>query len=136
MERTDIRKVEALPERVDVATIDVSFISLGLVLPAARSLVDPSAEVLCLVKPQFEVGRGQVGRGGVVRDANLHRAVLDKVCGYLTAHGWSVLNAVMSPVPGASGNREFWLLARPEAQRADAIGLDEVLRRTGLPQGG
>ena len=77
IERTNVRHLEQLPEQVDLVTIDVSFIGLSLVLPAARNLLNDSGRIVALVKPQFEVGRGEVGRGGVVRDAGAHRRVLE-----------------------------------------------------------
>ncbi len=99
---------DALPFRPSLVTVDVSFISLRLVLPAVRAcLADGPSDVVALVKPQFEVGRGQVGRGGVVRDPALHREVLTRLAADLEAARWSVLGIVASPLLGAEGNREF-----------------------------
>jgi 23S rRNA (cytidine1920-2'-O)/16S rRNA (cytidine1409-2'-O)-methyltransferase len=107
MERTNLRQLAALPEPIDLATLDLSFISLRLVLEAVRQLLQPAGEVVALVKPQFEAGRGQVGRGGVVRDPAIHRAVLDEVLGWAQAHGFGVRGLTASPLRGPAGNVEF-----------------------------
>ncbi len=109
LERTNIRHLEPsrLPARPDLATVDVSFISLDLVLPAVLRLLDPPREVVALVKPQFEVGKGQVGKRGVVRDPALHEAVLRKVAAVASALGLRVSGLAASPLLGPMGNREF-----------------------------
>jgi len=109
LERTNIRHLgrEGLTPGPDLATIDVSFISLALVLPAVAGLLDPPGEVVALVKPQFEVGKGQVGKGGVVRDAAKHRAVLLRVGEAARAAGFEPRGAIPSPILGPKGNREF-----------------------------
>ncbi len=109
LERTNIRHLDRsrLPGRPDLATIDVSFISLALVLPAVLPLLDPPREVVALVKPQFEVGKGQVGKRGVVRDPTLHRAVLLKVAEVASGLGQTVSGLTASPLVGPMGNREF-----------------------------
>lgn len=111
MDRTNIRRLEQLPDAPDLATIDVAFISLDLVLPAVQRLLSPHGQVICLVKPQFEVGRGQVGKGGVVRDPHAHASVLRRVLGNAGLHGWVVRGLIASPINGPAGNREFlaWL---------------------------
>ncbi|HRA19644.1 MAG TPA: TlyA family rRNA (cytidine-2'-O)-methyltransferase, partial [Anaerolineae bacterium] len=93
----------------ELAVIDVSFISLTQVLPAVRNLLAPGGEVIALVKPQFEAGRALVGRGGVVRDPAVHRAVLLRLTEWCRQAGWQVLGACPSPLPGGDGNREFFL---------------------------
>jgi len=125
MERTNIRHLEPsrVPAAPDLATIDVSFISLRLVLPVVRGLLIPPAEVLALVKPQFEVGRGAVGKGGVVRDPALHRSVLAGLAAASAELGFAVWGLTASPLLGPMGNREFWLHLRPEARAADIRGL-------------
>jgi 23S rRNA (cytidine1920-2'-O)/16S rRNA (cytidine1409-2'-O)-methyltransferase len=100
---------EDLPFVPALATLDVSFISLEQVLPAVLGCVEPSGEAVALVKPQFEVGRGKVGRGGVVRDAGLHRAVLLRVARFVKAGGAAVIGICRSRVAGAEGNLEFFL---------------------------
>jgi 23S rRNA (cytidine1920-2'-O)/16S rRNA (cytidine1409-2'-O)-methyltransferase len=111
MERVNARTLAAgsLPERPRLATVDVSFISLTKILPALRQVLAPEGEVLALVKPQFEVGRGQVGKGGVVRDRAQHRAVLAQVARFAILAGWHVRGVTASPLKGPKGNREFFL---------------------------
>ena len=109
LERTNIRYVDRtiVPELIDVAVIDVSFISLTLVLPTVVSLLGARAHVIALVKPQFEVGKGQVGRGGIVRDDVQRRAVTEKVIACAQQLGLSVMGSLDSPVIGRKGNREI-----------------------------
>ena len=109
LERTNIRYVDraAVPEPIDLAVIDVSFISLTLVLPSVVDLLNSSAEVVVLVKPQFEVGKGQVGRGGVVRDDGQREAVTEKVIVCATHLGLQLKGVLDSPVIGRKGNREI-----------------------------
>jgi len=111
IERQNIRALSpsSIPEPVDVAVVDVSFISLRLVLPRIRELLGPAATVIALVKPQFEVGRGNVGRGGVVRDSALHREAIDGVRQAAQSLGFIERGFVESPLRGPSGNREFFL---------------------------
>jgi 23S rRNA (cytidine1920-2'-O)/16S rRNA (cytidine1409-2'-O)-methyltransferase len=115
LEGVNARYVEPgqLPFAPHVAVMDVSFISALVVLPAVMGCLPDDGEVLCLVKPQFEVGRGKVGRGGVVRDAGLHRAVLVAVAESVRRSGWCLLDVLRCPLPGAEGNVEFFVhLAR------------------------
>ncbi len=109
IERTNIRHLDdaALPEPVDLVTIDTSFISLRIVVPAALRFLRPGGKVLALIKPQFEVGRGQVGKGGVVRDPALHRTVIEDLCAFFTGLGLTVDGVLPSPILGPKGNREF-----------------------------
>jgi 23S rRNA (cytidine1920-2'-O)/16S rRNA (cytidine1409-2'-O)-methyltransferase len=110
-ERANIRGFEParLPERAGLAVIDVSFISLRLVLPAVLRLVEPGAIILALVKPQFEAGRTQVGKGGVVRDPDVQRATVAAVEGYGAALGLICHDDFPSPILGPKGNQEFFL---------------------------
>ena len=98
-----------LPEACGFATVDVSFISVLKILPALRNVLAPDAALAVLVKPQFEVGRGQVGRGGIVRDAALHRQALEDIARGAQALGYGLRGACASPIEGAEGNREFFL---------------------------
>lgn len=98
-----------LPEAVSLAVVDVSFISLRLILPALPPLLLPGGEVVALVKPQFEAGRGEVGRGGIVREPEKHLAALRAVAAAGTAAGLAVRGGCPSPITGAEGNREFFL---------------------------
>jgi 23S rRNA (cytidine1920-2'-O)/16S rRNA (cytidine1409-2'-O)-methyltransferase len=120
LERQNVRSLprEAIPEAVDLVVADASFISLRLVLPKVEELLEPEGEAVVLVKPQFEVGRGLVGKGGVVRDERLRREALEEVCGFAQAGGFEVLGTLESPVPGAKkGNVEYLvhLRRRPRA---------------------
>ncbi len=114
LEKTNARLLtpEALGETVDGAVIDVSFISLRLVFPAVVRLLRPGAVVVPLIKPQFEVGKGLVGKGGVVRDAALHRQVTGELSDFFRSLGWAVRGPLASPILGPKGNREFFLLLR------------------------
>jgi 23S rRNA (cytidine1920-2'-O)/16S rRNA (cytidine1409-2'-O)-methyltransferase len=109
LERTNIRHLqpETLQEKPDLAVIDASFISLDKVLPATLALLNEQAEVVALIKPQFEVGRGAVGKGGVVRDASQHEAVVERIRRLSEELGCQVLGVTESPVLGPKGNREF-----------------------------
>ncbi|GAB6063317.1 TlyA family RNA methyltransferase [Deferrisoma palaeochoriense] len=120
LERQNIRTLpaDAVPESVDLVVVDVSFISLRLVLPRAWELLRPGGRVVALVKPQFEVGREHVGKGGVVRDPERRREALEAVLGVAREIGFEVAGTAESPVPGAKkGNVEFLAhLVRPEPQ--------------------
>lgn len=109
MERTNIRYVtlEDLGEPLDLSVIDVSFISLGIVLPTIKTLLKPTGQVLCLIKPQFEAGREKVGKKGVVRDPETHKEVLDHFVALADSLGFTILGLTFSPVKGPEGNIEF-----------------------------
>jgi 23S rRNA (cytidine1920-2'-O)/16S rRNA (cytidine1409-2'-O)-methyltransferase len=114
LERTNVRGLDAAALAVapDLAVIDVSFISLRLVLPAVAGVLAPGGDVVALVKPQFEVGKGQVGSGGVVRDPALHAAAVAGVRGRALELGLRCLGECESPILGPKGNREFFLALR------------------------
>ena len=118
IERTNIRTMAptALPERVGLVTVDVSFISLRLVLPVLRSWLADRADLLVLVKPQFEVGRGQVGRGGVVRDPALREAAVRGVAAASEEAGYRVVTGAPSVLPGPKGNQEHFLWLQWDAE--------------------
>ncbi len=121
MERVNARYLETLPEPVGLVVVDVSFISLRKVLPAIARVARPGATVLALVKPQFEAERGEVGRGGIVRDTSVHARVIGRVAGWAAAEGWRVRGPATSPLLGQAGNREFFLcLTTPSAGAAHA----------------
>lgn len=109
MERTNIRYVtpEDLGEPLDLSVIDVSFISLSLVLPVVKTLLKPTGQVLCLIKPQFEAGKDKVGKKGVVRDAAVHEEVLQNFISLAKSLGFTIRNLTFSPVKGPEGNIEF-----------------------------
>jgi 23S rRNA (cytidine1920-2'-O)/16S rRNA (cytidine1409-2'-O)-methyltransferase len=118
MERTNARYLEALPETVALVTIDASFISLRLLLPAVIGWLAPLADVIPLIKPQFEAERQLVGKGGVVRDPAVHRQVLHKVARYARQEGLAVHGLLRSPISGPAGNTEFLMhLRRANASR-------------------
>lgn len=115
LERTNARYLsrEQVPEPVDIVVCDASFIGLSTVLPAAMALVHPGAWLVALIKPQFEVGRGRVGKGGVVRDPALHDEVCEKIHDWLALEmGWQVKGLSESPIKGPEGNIEFLIAAR------------------------
>ena len=109
MERTNIRYVtpEQLGEPLDLSVVDVSFISLKIVLPAIQALLKPNGQVLCLIKPQFEAGREKVGKKGVVRDPGIHKEVLEDFVALVNHLGFTILGLTFSPVKGPEGNIEF-----------------------------
>lgn len=111
MERTNVRSVtpEQIGEEIDFASVDVSFISLKLVLPVAKNLLGMKGEMVCLVKPQFEAGREKVGKKGVVRDPAVHAEVIRQVFNYAKENGFTVLGLDFSPVKGPEGNIEYLL---------------------------
>ena len=135
MDDVNVRFLEALPEPVDVVTADLSFISLALVLPAFVRVSKPTAWMVLLVKPQFEAGRGQVGKGGVVRDPAVHRAVLTRAATEFVAAGLSLMGLARSPITGPAGNVEFLAYLErqapaPPAPPAEAL-IDAALAEAG-----
>lgn len=113
MERTNARTLQALPEPAQLVVIDASFISLRLILAAARGLLAPPGQIIALIKPQFEAGRQDVGKGGVVRSAAVHRRVLLELLDWATTQALSPAGLIPSPILGPKGNREFLLWLRP-----------------------
>jgi 23S rRNA (cytidine1920-2'-O)/16S rRNA (cytidine1409-2'-O)-methyltransferase len=109
-ERVNIRYLESLPERADLAAIDVSFISLTKVIPAMAGLLKEEGMVLALVKPQFQARREEVGKRGVVRDPQVHAAVIGRLVVWAAARGLRLLGLTTSPLLGPAGNREFFIL--------------------------
>lgn len=113
MERTNARYLESLPEPIDIVTIDVSFISLQLVFPTVLRLLRDDGSCIALIKPQFEAGRGRVGKDGVVRDSATHRQVLLAVIEDARRIGFSQHGLIPSPITGPAGNIEFLIWLRP-----------------------
>ena len=109
LERTNFRYVtnEQIPDMLDFASVDVSFISLSLILPVMHTLLKDGAEAVCLIKPQFEAGKEKVGKKGVVRDKNIHLEVINKVLDFAVNTGFAVLNLDYSPIKGPEGNIEY-----------------------------
>lgn len=120
MERTNARYVDTLPEPIDLVVADVSFISLRLIIPKAHGWLTPDGEMVVLIKPQFEAGKDEVGKGGIVKDKEVHRAVLLNICHFATQEQLAVQGLVPSPIQGSDGNIEFlaWL-TQNKAQAID-----------------
>lgn len=116
MERTNARYVGMLDEPVNFVCIDVSFISLKLILPAVRNWLQPQADIIALIKPQFEAGRKQVGKGGIVKDTAVHRQVLTDLLTWAQENGFVITGLTRSSIEGADGNVEFlvWLRTKGE----------------------
>jgi 23S rRNA (cytidine1920-2'-O)/16S rRNA (cytidine1409-2'-O)-methyltransferase len=114
LEKLNARFLSAahIPELVDLCVIDVSFISLTLILPNAFELITPSGVILALIKPQFELERADIGRGGIVRDPELHQKAQDKIVQFVTRLGHTVTGIVPSAITGADGNQEFFACMR------------------------
>ncbi|QOK25018.1 TlyA family RNA methyltransferase [Cytobacillus oceanisediminis] len=136
MERTNFRYVtpaDLSAGMPDFASIDVSFISLKLILPVLKTLLVPGSDTVALVKPQFEAGREQVGKKGIVRDPKVHEAVLDKIIGFALSLGYDVKDVSYSPITGGDGNIEFllhlyWSGSREEGENLLKAQTDEVVK--------
>ncbi len=128
MERTNARYLEELPEPIDRVSVDVSFISLDLILPRALAWLVDGGQAVALIKPQFEAGADRVGKGGVVRDPETHREVLERVLINAVRGGWQLLGLTRSPLVGPAGNIEFlaWL---GKATSLSNIDLGEGLKK-------
>ena len=118
LERTNFRYVdsEKIKDLVDFASVDVSFISLKLILPTLNKLLANNAAAVCLIKPQFEAGKEKVGKKGVVREASTHIEVIEKVIGFAVENGFSVLGLEFSPIKGPEGNIEYLLYIEKSAE--------------------
>jgi 23S rRNA (cytidine1920-2'-O)/16S rRNA (cytidine1409-2'-O)-methyltransferase len=112
MERVNARYPIPLPEKVDLATIDLSFISVEKVIPSVAQLLNEKGYLLVLIKPQFEARRGEVGKGGIVKQSIVHARVLGRFIAWVIDHGFRLGGLVASPILGASGNKEFFVLLR------------------------
>jgi len=113
IERTNIRDIDPvlIPEKADIVVIDVSFISLEKVIPVVLQFLKPGAMVLALIKPQFEVGKGQVGKGGIVREEAAREAVRDRIVAFVVEQGFEVKGVIPSPITGQDGNVEYLIHA-------------------------
>ena len=120
LERTNFRYVtrEQVPDAVDFSSVDVSFISLSLILPVLRELLSGTGEAVCLIKPQFEAGREKVGKNGVVRDKKVHCEVIEKVKALALENGFDILGLDFSPVKGPKGNIEYLIHLRKTSEDA------------------
>jgi 23S rRNA (cytidine1920-2'-O)/16S rRNA (cytidine1409-2'-O)-methyltransferase len=114
LERTNIRYLDpgVIPEEIDIATVDVSFISLKLVLPKVKEFLKKDGEIIALIKPQFEVGKNEVERGGIIRDERKHKRVIEEIREFARTIGLTPLNVIESPITGKDGNKEFFIHLR------------------------
>ena len=112
MDRVNARYPISLPEKVDLATIDVSFISVEKIIPSVARLLNDAGYIIVLIKPQFEAKRAEVGKGGVIKEPIVHARVLGRFIAWIIEHGFSLGGLVASPILGASGNKEFFILLR------------------------
>ena len=133
MERTNVRYLEAdsLPEQVDAATIDVAFISLDKILPAVHKILKRDGFVIALIKPQFEAGKENVGKKGVVRDAKVHEEVINNVIAFAKEEGFGIAGLDFSPIKGPEGNIEYLLhLTLGEDDAVSAAYVAELVGRS------
>lgn len=133
LERTNFRYVtrEQIPEELDFASVDVSFISLSLILPVMRTLLKNGGSAVCLIKPQFEAGKENVGKKGVVREKSVHIAVIEKIIGLLEENKFSLLGLDFSPVKGPEGNIEYLCYIRKEDDfRIGDFSAEEVVEKS------
>ena len=121
MERTNFRYVthEQIPDDLDFASVDVSFISLKKILPVMRDLLSENGQAVCLIKPQFEAGRENIGKKGVVRDPAVHSQVVSDIRAFAVENGFSVLNLDFSPIKGPEGNIEYLMHIKKSAEGQD-----------------
>jgi 23S rRNA (cytidine1920-2'-O)/16S rRNA (cytidine1409-2'-O)-methyltransferase len=121
MEKVNFRYFtpDMIEDKLDFASVDVSFISLSMILPAAAPLLKEKACMVCLIKPQFEAGRKQVGRGGIVKDPAVHREVIKKAAGYARDNGFVFYGLTYSPITGAKGNIEYLMMIETKAAAAE-----------------
>ncbi len=127
LDRTNARYVESLPEPIGLAVVDTSFISLRLILPAVLKWLGPQAHIVALIKPQFEAGRDRVGKGGVVRDPQVHVEVLRSIVASARELECSAIDLIRSPLEGPAGNVEFLIWLRPGVQ-VPAQPIDELIQ--------
>ena len=129
MERTNIRYIssELIPEPLDICVMDLSFISVKLVLPAVCALLKDNAQLVCLIKPQFEAGREEVGKKGVVRDKAVHLSVIESVLSFAPTVGMTVMGLDFSPIKGPEGNREYLCYMKKGVQEAGTIDVAAVV---------
>ena len=126
LERTNVRYItrEQVPDDIDFASVDVSFISLTLVLPVAYQFLTEQGEMVCLIKPQFEAGKEKVGKKGVVRDSAVHKEVIEKIRNFVLEQGFSVIDITYSPVKGPEGNIEYLIYIRKSEHPEDMSHTD------------
>lgn len=130
MEKTNFRymALEDIADRLDFASVDVSFISLDKILRPAYALLKPDAEMVCLIKPQFEAGKEKVGKKGVVRDPQIHREVIEKVFAFTLAEGFEILHLDFSPIRGPEGNIEYLMHLLRTEQPIERLNVDRIMQ--------
>lgn len=134
MDRVNARYLESLPEPIHLLVIDVSFISLELILRVAKRLLKPDGQVIALIKPQFEAGRGQVEHGGIVRRVETHRAVLEKIAEVASSGlGLRVIGLARSRIEGTEGNVEFFIRLSPDL-KAESEDVNAEIERVLMPR--
>lgn len=140
LERTNFRYVtrEAVPDEIDFASVDVSFISLKLIVPVMRGLLGENAEAVCLIKPQFEAGKDKVGKKGVVREIETHIEVVRNIKEFVLENGFSVLNLDFSPIKGPQGNIEYLIYIKNDGLSRDMLlsSVEEIVERSHSALGG
>lgn len=130
LERTNVRylKHEQVEDELDFFSVDVSFISLTLVLPVAKTFLRDGGEAVCLIKPQFEAGKGRVGKKGVVREPEIHKEVISKICEFVKTEGFQILHLDFSPVKGPEGNIEYLLhLRKSPGDESAPVDIESVV---------
>lgn len=129
LERTNIRYIteEQVPDKIDFTSVDVSFISLCLVLPAIYPMLSDDGECVCLIKPQFEAGREKVGKKGVVRDISVHTEVIQKIYDFAIETGFYVAGLDFSPIKGPEGNIEYLIYLKKNASDSIEVNIDSVV---------
>lgn len=134
LERTNFRYVDKtqVPDELDFASVDVSFISLKHILPTMKTLLKNGATAVCLIKPQFEAGKDKVGKKGVVRDSAVHIEVIENVKGYILSNGFSLLDLDYSPIKGPEGNIEYLAYIRSDAEASDycLVSVEELVLKS------
>ena len=128
MERTNIRYVtpEDIGDKLDFASIDVSFISLRTIMPAVKNLLKDNGEVVALIKPQFEAGRDKVGKKGVVREKSVHKEVVSNIANYLIENDFNIIGMSFSPIKGPEGNREYLVYFSKDKEKESDFSLDQI----------
>lgn len=131
LEKVNVRYLapEIIHDTLDIVTIDCSFISLKLILPKIFSIIANGVKILALVKPQFEVGKGEVGKGGVVRDKEKHRRVLKEISTFAISMGLNISGIIASPILGPKGNREFFLYLLKGGDHGCVIDIDHTIEK-------
>lgn len=127
IERTNARYLDQLDEQVNLVTVDASFISLKILLPTIQKWLQPDSDLILLIKPQFEAGRGEVGKGGVVRDPKIHKLVVHDILSFARNIGFEICGLTQSPIKGPAGNVEFLTWIRNSAIRQELLDITDLV---------